>query len=124
MIAISKEKVDAKAHRAKGAAKDKIYTQRGKFTLNADDKKLQFFQRLRDESHRFVINFHRKTRRKEELASSRLKDAGISAGSVAKLVKFYGTFDKIRNANLDEVARVTNKSVAQKLAALKEGENS
>ena len=124
VIAISKEKIDAKAHRAKGAAKDKIYTQNGKFTLNADDKKLQFFQRLRDESHRFVINFHRKTRRKEELASSRLKDAGISAGSVAKLVKFYGTFDKIRDANLDEVARVTNKSVAQKLAALKEGENS
>ena len=85
---------------------------------------LHLLQTVRDESHRFVINFHRKTRRKEELASSRLKDAGISAGSVAKLVKFYGTFDKIRNANLDEVARVTNKSVAQKLAALKEGENS
>ncbi|MCD8212843.1 MAG: excinuclease ABC subunit UvrC, partial [Campylobacter sp.] len=63
VIAISKEKIDAKAHRAKGAAKDKIYTQNAKFSLNTDDKKLQFFQRLRDESHRFAISFHQKTKR-------------------------------------------------------------
>lgn len=45
MIAISKEKIDAKAHRAKGEAKDKIYTKNGSFSLSTSDKKLQFFKK-------------------------------------------------------------------------------
>ena len=121
VIAISKEKIDAKAHRAKGEAKDKIYTKGGSFSLITSDKKLQFFQKMRDESHRFVISFHRKTRQKNDMQRSILKQAGVSEGSIAKLISFYGSFDKISEANLDEVAKITNKSVAEKLAVLKEG---
>ena len=121
IIAISKEKIDAKAHRAKGEAKDKIYTKNGSFSLSTSDKKLQFFQKMRDESHRFVISFHRKTRQKNDMQRSILKQAGVSEGSIAKLISFYGSFDKISEANLDEVAKITNKSVAEKLAVLKEG---
>ena len=121
VIAISKEKIDAKAHRAKGEAKDKIYTKNGSFSLSTSDKKLQFFQKMRDESHRFVISFHRKTRQKNDMQRSILKQAGVSEGSIAKLISFYGSFDKINEANLDEVAKITNKSVAEKLAVLKEG---
>jgi excinuclease ABC, C subunit len=121
VIAISKEKIDAKAHRAKGEAKDKIYTKNGSFSLSTSDKKLQFFQKMRDESHRFVISFHRKTRQKNDMQRSILKQAGVSEGSIAKLISFYGSFDKISEANLDEVAKITNKSVAEKLAVLKEG---
>ncbi|WP_103624429.1 excinuclease ABC subunit UvrC [Campylobacter concisus] len=121
VIAISKEKIDAKAHRAKGEAKDKIYTKNGSFSLSTSDKKLQFFQKMRDESHRFVISFHRKTRQKNDMQRSILKQAGVSEGSIAKLISFYGSFDKISEANLEEVAKITNKSVAEKLAVLKEG---
>ncbi|WP_107789211.1 excinuclease ABC subunit UvrC [Campylobacter concisus] len=121
VIAISKEKIDAKAHRAKGEAKDKIYTKNGSFSLSTSDKKLQFFQKMRDESHRFVISFHRKTRQKNDMQRSMLRQAGVSEGSIAKLISFYGSFDKISEANLDEVAKITNKSVAEKLAVLKEG---
>ncbi|MDL0089060.1 excinuclease ABC subunit UvrC [Campylobacter gastrosuis] len=115
VIAISKEKIDAKAHRAKGSANDKIYTQNAKFSLSPNDKKLQFFQKLRDEAHRFVISFHRKIRDKNAKNSSKLKELGISEGSISKLVKFYGSFDKIHNATYDEIAKLTNKSVADKL---------
>ena len=121
VIAISKEKIDAKAHRAKGEAKDKIYTKNGSFSLSTSDKKLQFFQKMRDESHRFVISFHRKTRQKNDMQRSVLRQAGVSEGSIAKLISFYGSFDKISEANLDEVAKITNKSVAVKLLTLKEG---
>ena len=121
VIAISKEKIDAKAHRAKGEAKDKIYTKNGSFSLSTSDKKLQFFQKMRDESHRFVISFHRKTRQKNDMQRSVLRQAGVSEGSIAKLISFYGSFDKISEANLDEVAKITNKSVAAKLLTLKEG---
>lgn len=120
IIAISKEKIDAKAHRAKGNAKDKIYTQKGKFNLSTDDKKLQFFQKLRDESHRFAISFHRKTRHKNDIQSSKLTKAGITAGQISKLVNFYGSFDRIHSANFDEIAKITNKNVAQKIADLKD----
>ncbi|WP_462111523.1 excinuclease ABC subunit UvrC [Campylobacter concisus] len=121
VIAISKEKIDAKAHRAKGEAKDKIYTKNGSFSLSTSDKKLQFFQKMRDESHRFVISFHRKIRQKNDMQRSVLRQAGVSEGSIAKLISFYGSFDKISEANLDEVAKITNKSVAAKLLTLKEG---
>ncbi|WP_169752737.1 excinuclease ABC subunit UvrC [Campylobacter mucosalis] len=115
VIAISKEKIDAKAHRAKGSANDKIYTQNAKFSLSPNDKKLQFFQKLRDEAHRFVITFHRKIRDKNAKNSSKLKELGISEGSISKLVKFYGSFDKIYDATYDEIAKLTNKSVADKI---------
>ena len=55
VIAIAKEKLDAKAHRAKGAAKDIIYTQQSVFELKTTDKRLQWVQRQRDEAHRFAL---------------------------------------------------------------------
>ena len=115
VIAISKEKIDAKAHRAKGAAKDKIYTQKGKFTLNADDKKLQFFQRLRDEAHRFAISFHQKSKRKLDLQSSKLLSLGVSKGSLKKLLDFYGDFESIYAASFDEIRSLTNIQTAEKI---------
>lgn len=115
LIAISKEKIDAKAHRSKGAAKDKLYTKFGEFLLPTDDKRLQFFQKIRDESHRFAISFHQKTRQKLSLQSSKLKDLGLSDGKIKKLLGYFGSFDEIYRASFDEISRVTNAQTAQKL---------
>lgn len=120
IIAISKEKIDAKAHRAKGSAKDKIYTNFGVFALPTDDKKLQFFQRLRDEAHRFAISFHRKTKKKQDLQASKLAQIGISPGSISKLIKFFGSFDEIARADLSQIQKLTNKSVASKIETLRQ----
>lgn len=113
IIAISKEKIDAKAHRAKGSAKDKIVTKNGTFSLGTDDKKLQFLQKLRDEAHRFAISFHQKTKRKQDLQSSKLLKMGISAGNLKKLIDYYGSFEKIYNANFDEIKSLTNLKTAK-----------
>ncbi|AQW84267.1 UvrABC nucleotide excision repair complex, subunit UvrC [Campylobacter pinnipediorum subsp. pinnipediorum] len=115
VIAISKEKIDAKAHRAKGKAKDKIYTINNKFNLATDDKKLLFFQKMRDEAHRFAISFHRKIKSKQDTQNSKLAKLGISKGSITKLVNFYGSFDKIYKSSYDDIKRITNKSVADKI---------
>ncbi|MBR2222586.1 MAG: excinuclease ABC subunit C, partial [Campylobacter sp.] len=115
IIAISKEKIDAKAHRAKGKANDKICTNIGKFSLNSSDIKLQFIQRLRDEAHRFAISFHQKIRQKNDMQSSQLANLGISKGSIIKLINYFGSFENIKNASFDEIKKVTNKSVAQKI---------
>ncbi|MBR4141105.1 MAG: excinuclease ABC subunit UvrC [Campylobacter sp.] len=115
IIAISKEKIDSKAHRAKGSAKDKICTKNGVFSLSTDDKKLQFFQKLRDEAHRFAISFHQKTKKKQDLQSSKLVNLGISQGKLKKLLDFYGSFESIYLASFDEIKSLTDTKTAEKL---------
>ncbi|MBT0817376.1 excinuclease ABC subunit UvrC [Campylobacter lari] len=113
VLAISKEKIDAKAYRAKGSAKDKIYTQEGKIQLSTDDKKLQFLQKLRDEAHRFAISFHQKTKRKQDLQSSRLIQLGISQGYIKKFLDYYGSFNEISKASFDELKSLSNAKIAK-----------
>jgi len=109
IIAIAKEKVDAKAHRAKGAAKDILYTKDEVFRLETSDKRLQFCQRLRDESHRSAITFHKKQKRKEDKQISLLNIKGIGEAKVKKLLNYFGTFEEIKNADLEELSSVLNK---------------
>jgi excinuclease ABC subunit C len=117
VIAIAKEKVDAKAHRAKGAAKDIVHykDQRGEYRalkLETSDQRLQFVQRQRDEAHRFVINFHKKQKRKEDKQISLLQIKGIGEAKVKKLLLYFGEFEKIRNASMEELKEVLNQKDA------------
>lgn len=116
ILAIAKEKIDAKAHRAKGSALDKIHCELGEMKLSPNDAKLQFLQLLRDEAHRFAISFHRKTRDKTNLAKSELATLGLNAGAIKKLLDFYGSFEAIRSAPNDEIAKVAGTLAAKKLA--------
>lgn len=115
VIAISKEKVDAKAYRAKGGANDKVYTKNGTFNLGANDKKLQFFQKLRDEAHRFAISFHRKTKRRADIEKSKLISSGLSEGKIKKLLDFYGSFDAIYSGDRDQIENLIGKIATNKL---------
>jgi len=113
MIAIAKEKIDAKAHRAKGSAKDIMYCQdeNGEiqtYNLLTSDQRLQFIQRQRDEAHRFVINFHKKQKRKEDKQVSLLQIKGIGEAKVKKLLLYFGTFDEIKNSSLEKLKEVLN----------------
>lgn len=115
IIAIAKEKIDAKAHRAKGGAKDKLHTKNMSYNLTSSDKRLQFFQRLRDEAHRFAISFHRQTKRKSDLGKSNLAKKGISEANIKKLLDYFESFENVTNSSFDEVCKITNKNVAKKL---------
>jgi len=108
VIAISKEKIDSKAYRAKGGAKDNIYFNEDILKLSTNDKRLQFLQLLRDESHRFVIDYHRKTKRKEDKEISLLKIKGIGEGKIRKLLNFFGSFENIKKASIKELRSVLN----------------
>ncbi|MDR0467605.1 MAG: excinuclease ABC subunit UvrC, partial [Campylobacteraceae bacterium] len=116
VIAIAKEKIDAKAHRAKGGAKDIIYTKKGKIVLATTDERLQFLQYLRDEAHRFAISFHRKTKRKMVTQSSHLKSAGLSDGVIKKLLDFYGSFEEIKKADTTTLNKLFSKQIANKIS--------
>jgi len=112
VIAIAKEKLDAKAHRAKGSAKDIIYTSIGTFELSPIDKRLMWVQKQRDEAHRYAITYHQNKKRKQDIQISLLNKKGIGVATVSKLINYFGSFDKIQNANYDEIKAVTNKKIA------------
>jgi excinuclease ABC subunit C len=112
VIAIAKEKLDAKAHRAKGAAKDLVYTTEGVIELKPNDSRLHWVQRQRDEAHRFAITYHQNKKRKEDTQISLLNQKGIGKATVQKLLDYFGTFDAIYHAPADEITKVTNKKIA------------
>jgi len=99
VIAISKEKIDAKSHRAKGKAKDILHTIEQSFNLSVSDKRLQWVQRMRDEAHRYAITFHKKTKLKSDQASQLLQTKGIGPAKVKKLLNHFGSFEALRKAS-------------------------
>jgi excinuclease ABC subunit C len=117
VLAISKEKIDTKAHRAKGKAKDKIYFFSNgkieKIELSTSDKRLHLLQNLRDEAHRFAIEFHRKTKRKKDTQIELLKIKGIGKAKMTKLLNYFGTFENIKNASFEELKTLLNEKDAK-----------
>ena len=115
VLAIAKEKLDAKAHRAKGAAKDMLYTASGIIELKPNDKRLHWLQRQRDEAHRYAITYHQNKKRKDDTQISLLNKKGIGKATVAKLIQCFGTFEAIENASFEELQKVTNRKIASTL---------
>lgn len=113
VIAIAKEKLDAKAHRAKGAAKDIIYTEHSVFELKTTDKRLQWVQRQRDEAHRFAITYHQNKKRKEDTQNSLLQKKGIGPATVKKLLNYFGTFNAIEEATFQEIKEASSEKIAK-----------
>ncbi len=115
IVAIAKEKRDFKANRSKGKAHDIIYFDEVSLKLSPDDKRLQFLQRIRDESHRFAISFHRKQKRKEDQAVSLLAKKGVGHATVRKLLNYFESFENIENASFEELKEVVGFKLAQTL---------
>jgi excinuclease ABC subunit C len=115
IVAIAKEKRDAKAMRAKGKANDLIYTKDGEFKLSPSDKRLQFIQNIRDESHRFAITFFKKHKLKSDRKISLLSKKGVGEATVRKLLQYFETFDNIEKATLKELEGVVGTKIAESL---------
>ena len=113
VIAIAKEKLDSKAHRAKGSAKDIIYTKTSVFELKPTDKRLQWVQRQRDESHRFAITYHQNKKRKEDTQNSLLQKKGIGPATIKKLLNYFGTFEAINSASYSEISVASSEKIAK-----------
>ena len=113
VVAIAKEKLNSKAHRAKGSAKDIIYTQNSVFELKTTDKRLQWVQCQRDEAHRFAITYHQNKKRKEDTQNSLLQKKGIGPATVKKLLNYFGTFKAIEEATYFEISVASSEKIAR-----------
>ena len=114
VVGISKEKLDSKAHRAKGAALDILRDEKGQeYRLKSSDKRLQFLQKLRDEAHRFAITFHQKQKQKTMQQSKVLEVKGVGKAIQKRLLAYFGSFEGIKKASLDELEKILSKDLAK-----------
>ncbi|MEA1913796.1 MAG: excinuclease ABC subunit C, partial [Campylobacterota bacterium] len=90
-----------------------IYKKHPKKNLQPSHKRLQYIQRLRDESHRFAITFHQKQKRNQDKQISLLNIQGIGPAKVAKLLQYFGNFSSIKTASILDLQEVINNKDAQ-----------
>lgn len=97
-IGIAKERDD------KG---EKLYRpgRKNPILLPAHNPTLLYLMRIRDESHRFGVTFHRKLRRQSTLSSQLDNVEGIGPDKKRKLLKHFGSLKKIKSATLEELEK-------------------
>ena len=115
ILGIAKEKINHKAHRAKGKAKDTIYSPQGQHNLEQNNKILHFLQKLRDEAHRFAISFHRKQKQKQDKQIELLQVNGVGKAKVIKLINYFGSFENIKTASKEELSKVVDAKTASNI---------
>jgi excinuclease ABC subunit C len=78
---------------------------------------LYLVQRIRDEAHRFAINFHRQLRSKTAYQSPLDSVPGIGPKRKQALIKAFGTAAKIKEASDEELLALEgmNKVALEKL---------
>ncbi|RVU01581.1 excinuclease ABC subunit C [Mucilaginibacter limnophilus] len=81
--------------------------------LDKKSETLKVIQHLRDEAHRFGITFHRKKRDKGTLATELELIEGIGKTTAEKLLKYFKSVKKIREATVEELLEVVNAKQAK-----------
>jgi excinuclease ABC subunit C len=76
---------------------------------------LHLVQTVRDEAHRFAITFHRTRRNASRLRSELDHIAGVGEKTVTKLLRHFGSLERVRQAPEEELARVAGPVVARRL---------
>jgi excinuclease ABC subunit C len=66
---------------------------------------LKLLQQIRDESHRFAIEYHRKLRSKRMLKSPLDGISGIGPKRKERLLKSFGSLRKIKEATIEELVQ-------------------
>lgn len=98
-IGIAKERQDEGEKLYKPARKNPIL-------LPAHNPILLYLMRIRDESHRYGITFHRKLRNKATLASDLDKIPGIGTEKKKQLLKHMGSLKRVKVGTIEELMEV------------------
>ena len=74
---------------------------------------LRMIQQIRDESHRFAITFHRERRGRRTLTSELSEISGIGLKTTQKLLTHFGSLANIREATVQDLQGVVNRTQAE-----------
>ena len=80
---------------------------------------LHLVQQVRDEAHRFAVTFHRTRRNESRMRSELDQIPGIGEKTVMKLLRHFGSLERVREAPEEELAQVAGRAAARKLKAFK-----
>ena len=75
---------------------------------------LMLLQRIRDEAHRFAINYHRKLRQERTLKSKFLEIEGVGKNTVKLLYDKFKSYEGVKKATYDQLIQV--KGIGDKIA--------
>jgi excinuclease ABC subunit C len=78
---------------------------------------LHLVQSIRDEAHRFAVTFHRSLRNTRQLTSELDTIAGVGKKTVQKLLKEFGSSQRVRAATETELALVVGQAAARRVKA-------
>ncbi|MDO5328621.1 MAG: excinuclease ABC subunit UvrC [Coriobacteriia bacterium] len=82
---------------------EELITDWGEVVLPSGSESLYLVKQVRDEAHRFAITFHRELRGKGMTSSILDSVSGLGPVRRRALLKYFGSFKKLREATLDEI---------------------
>jgi excinuclease ABC subunit C len=81
--------------------------------LDKRSESLKLIQHLRDEAHRYGLSKHRNRRSKAAIQTELTQINGLGAKSAEKLLKMFGSVEKIKKARHEELLEVVNSKQAR-----------
>jgi excinuclease ABC subunit C len=76
---------------------------------------LHLMQKIRDESHRFAVTYHRKRRQMRDRDSELLSIPGVGPRTRQRLIEHFGSVRGIKQAGPDALTAVVNAATAEKI---------
>jgi excinuclease ABC subunit C len=78
---------------------------------------LHLVQRIRDESHRFAVSYHRKRREMRDRDSELLSIPGVGARTRTRLLEHFGSLRSVQSAGLEALTAVVPRKTAEEIYA-------
>ena len=96
---------------------DILHDSKNSYELKNSKEISKLLQLVRNESHRFAVNHHRKRRSKEMFSSNLDEIEGLGPKLELNLIRYFGGMDKVSEASLDDLKSVPGigESKARKL---------
>ena len=85
---------------------DILHDHKNSYELKNSNEISKLLQFVRNESHRFAINHHKKRRSKELFSSSLDGIDGLGPKLKTNLIRYFGGIDKVSDASLDDLKSV------------------
>ncbi|GDX51738.1 UvrABC system protein C [Bacteroidota bacterium] len=85
--------------------------------INKKSESLKLIQQIRNEAHRFAITFHRNKRSKDAIKTELNEIPGIGKATAEKLLKYFHSIEKVKNAKANEIIGLIGKSRGEKVIA-------
>ena len=76
---------------------------------------LHLIQRIRDETHRFAVTFHRQRRGARQTKTALSEISGVGPRTVQKLLREFGSVANVRRAGVEKLSELVSRKMAEKV---------